>query len=605
MIIDNGKVRDRMKSTQSAATRSIFWCFALLFGFLQAWTGRMTLVNDTVSFLDIGDFMLGGDWAMAINGYWNPFFAFLLGLTMRVVNPTPYWEYPVVHLLMFLIFIFAMFCFDFLLRQLLLLRQERESTEELCVPDWIWIAIGYTVFLWSSLSLINVAETNPDMLVAAFFYLASGLIVRIYRGRAGWPTYLALGIILGLAYLTKAVMFPISIVCFIIVWLLGFRSRRATFTTISAVVAFLAVALPFIVPLSLSRHHLTFGESGTVLALVDIDHVPLTHWQGDNGRYGKLLHPVKQIVERPATFEFAGRAGVTYPVWYDASYWYEGARPNYRISEIIRNVRGNVILAASVLLSALNGAVIAGLFLLYWISGRGRLIVRDVAEHWFLLIPVTVTFGLYSPLHIESRYVAPFFVVGLLCLFLSVHLRRISETHRLFTAVALLLVLMGFSPIGFGTIPKNVSALPDLFSRPLDAERNPNAEVVYALAKLGLRRNDPIVSLEYSTCANASGINCEGVVQWARLGRFRIVGEVMYTPKWSNPMVRYPEHNDYWHADPVQQREVMRALAKTGARLVVSWEKPSGAAMGGWQQLEDTKWYVCWLEVPTSCGVQE
>jgi hypothetical protein len=82
---------------------------------------------------------------------------------------------------MLLIFFVTLWCFDFFLRQLVLLRLETESPEEFSVPVWIWFCIGYVLFLWASLRLIGVSETNPDMLVAAFFYLACGLLVRIRR----------------------------------------------------------------------------------------------------------------------------------------------------------------------------------------------------------------------------------------------------------------------------------------------------------------------------------------------------------------------------------------------------------------------------------------
>ena len=69
--------------------------------------------------------------------------------------------------------------------------------------DWVWITIGYTIFLWSSLQLIGVNHENPNMLVAAFFYLSCGLLVTISTGRARWGAFLGLGVMLGLSYLTN------------------------------------------------------------------------------------------------------------------------------------------------------------------------------------------------------------------------------------------------------------------------------------------------------------------------------------------------------------------------------------------------------------------
>ena len=71
-------------------------------------------------------------------------------------KPSLYWEYPTVHLLLFIIFLFTMACFDYFLRQSMQLRSdfdpEKKSSSEL---DWVWITIGYSLFLWSSLQLIR------------------------------------------------------------------------------------------------------------------------------------------------------------------------------------------------------------------------------------------------------------------------------------------------------------------------------------------------------------------------------------------------------------------------------------------------------------------
>ena len=173
----------------------------------------MTLVDDTVNYLDMGDHIWRGQWSMAINGIWNPLYAVILGVANGVFRPSPYWEYPLVHLVLFFVFVFTLWCFDFFLRELMSLRKDGESADGLSIPVWVWFTIGYSLFLWSSLQLIGVRETNPDMLVAAFFYLACGLLVRVRRGAAGWPSYLSLGLALGLGYLTKSIMFPVSVIC--------------------------------------------------------------------------------------------------------------------------------------------------------------------------------------------------------------------------------------------------------------------------------------------------------------------------------------------------------------------------------------------------------
>jgi hypothetical protein len=88
--------------------RRLFWSLAILLGFLQAWASRMTLIDDATSYLDMGDYSWRGRWWMAFNGLWNPLNAVILGLGIRLFRPSPYWEYPLVHLILFLTFLFAL-----------------------------------------------------------------------------------------------------------------------------------------------------------------------------------------------------------------------------------------------------------------------------------------------------------------------------------------------------------------------------------------------------------------------------------------------------------------------------------------------------------------
>jgi hypothetical protein len=566
----------------------------MLLGFSQAWWSRMTMVNDTISYLDMGDYFFKGEWSTALNATWGPLHAGLLGFTLAIFKPSTYWEYPVVHLVLFGIFLFAFWCFDFFLRQMILLRIQLMSNVELHVPNWIWMTIGYTLFLWASLELIRVSETNPDMLVAAFFYLASGCLVRIRRGNAGWATYSGLGLALGLGYLTKAVMFPVSLLCLGTAGLMCFGSRRGTLGVLGSSLLFVAVSAPLILALSVKLGKPTFGEAGMLAVLQDIDHLS-PYWQGDGGQHGHPLHPPREIFDRPATFEFASPVGGSYPFWYDPSYWVEGTKPRYQLGEMAKNLVANLIRppAWKAWAFGLNGAIIAVLFVSFYVSGRGRLIFKDVGAFWFLLLPSLAALTMYGTLHVELRYIGGFVVVAILCLFFSIHMRSTPETRSLFSAVALLLLLMFMSPIGPDPVPKHISSLLAL-AKPLNAEPNPNEEVVTGLQAIGLRPGDSIASLEESNCAarlEKLENLCVGPSFWARLGGFRIVAEVFYFPD----LVETTQANDFWNADPGQQEKVMRALASTGARAVVSRREPRGPDAASWRKVRDTDYYMHWL----------
>jgi hypothetical protein len=185
-------------------------------GAADTWAARFTMNPDGISYLDMGDAYLRGDWHMAINGWWSPLYSWILGLVLKVLKPSAYWEYPLAHLLNFVVFLAALVCFGFFLRTFIAYRKKSEhdsgDDEEATLPEWAWWVLGYSLFIWTSLVLISIRLVTPDMCVAAFVYLASGLILRIRTGTATARTFVLLGIVLGLGYLAKAVMFPLAFV---------------------------------------------------------------------------------------------------------------------------------------------------------------------------------------------------------------------------------------------------------------------------------------------------------------------------------------------------------------------------------------------------------
>ena len=567
--------RSLTENSSIVRIRRLFWLLSVLLGFLQAWASRMTLVSDTVSYLDIGDCIWRGQWSAAVNGLWSPLFSTVLGVVLGLFRPSPYWEYPLVHLIMFAIFVFALWGFDFFLRELILFRLENESGEEFSIPAWVWLTIGYTLFLWASLRLIEVSETNPDMLVAAFFYFACGLLVRIRRSTAGWPAYLGFGLVLGLGYLTKSIMFPVSLICLAIAFAVGRRQARRA---LGAVAVFLAVSGPFIVALSVDRGRMTFGESGRYNYAVHVNHVPRTHWQGEIPGSGKPLHGTRQIFDRPATFEFAGPLGGTYPAWSDPSYWYEGVQTRFDLGRAV-GTEARLLGVEIHFLFELQGSLIAGLFVMFYVGARKWSALHDISTYWFLLLPSVSALAMYALIHIESRYLAPFIVTLVLCLFLSVKLPAAQESRRLCSSVAILLFAMFVCPIE----PPSMH-LKD-FARDIMGRSKPDPNSYQAMAsemyQLGLRPGDRIASLEYSLY---------GMSTWARLSRVMIVAEVYYWPSLSESLA-----NDFWKADPATQRRVVQAIGETGARVIVSQETPNPPDAPGWRRVGNTQYYAYWF----------
>jgi len=220
------------ESTRIGQWTAVLFCsVAILLGAYQAWDTRHAMNADGISYLDMGDAYLRGDWDMAVNAYWSPLYSWLLGSAMLVFRPSAYWEFPLVHLVNFFIYLCTLACFHFFMMQLIHYQKYRltipsESGYE-GYPEWVLMAFGYSLFIWSSLSLITVSIVTPDMCVAAFVFLASGILLRIRTGSTRWLTFIILGVVLGFSYLAKAIMFPMSFIFLLISLFLVGDFRKA------------------------------------------------------------------------------------------------------------------------------------------------------------------------------------------------------------------------------------------------------------------------------------------------------------------------------------------------------------------------------------------
>jgi CHASE2 domain-containing sensor protein len=93
--------------------RLLFWCIAIAFGFVQAWNNRLLMNSDGICYLDLADAYLRGGYRLLLNAHWSPLYPWLLGLAKRLVNPAPYWEFTLLHLVNFVIYVFALVAFEF------------------------------------------------------------------------------------------------------------------------------------------------------------------------------------------------------------------------------------------------------------------------------------------------------------------------------------------------------------------------------------------------------------------------------------------------------------------------------------------------------------
>lgn len=231
---------------------------------------------DGVSYLDIASACTKGNWGALVNGVWSPLYAVLLSVLLFLLRPSACWEAYVIRLFNCLILLFALSCFEYFLKGLFNYQEAVHPTVQrgLPLPPWALRAIGYVLFFFASVYMTPASLVNPDALVMAFVLLAAGIILRIRCGAGGTLSFAAFGLVLGLGYLAKTVMFPVGLV-FLLAAPFGVRNLRRTIPRVLlAALLFLMVSVPFIFALSKSKGRLTFGETGLIMYAIDINGHP-------------------------------------------------------------------------------------------------------------------------------------------------------------------------------------------------------------------------------------------------------------------------------------------------------------------------------------------
>jgi hypothetical protein len=343
---------------------------------------------------------------------------------MAIYRPSRYLEFPIAHLCNFALYLLALACFDFLLRYLVQYHRlaiwEETSQANNDLPNYFWISIGYPLFVWSTLSLIPTTFVSPDLLVAALMYLAAGICIAMRTRRKPVLLPMTLGLVLGLAYLAKAAMFPIAILTMMANCLGERKIRSPARSTAITAAMFVVVAGPWIVALSLVMHRPTFGESGRLNYAWYVNHSSRNrHWQGQHPFSGSPIHPTRRVHESPEVYEFAYPVTGTYPPWTDPTYWNEGMGTRFvapaLADALLQHVKGYYRMFASV------DFLFVFLAILCLVQGP-RQLFRQTRNLLFLIIPSICVFLMYSLVHTETRFLGAFLTIICLSMAASVRL---------------------------------------------------------------------------------------------------------------------------------------------------------------------------------------
>jgi len=566
-----------------------FWALAIIVvtGLVRAWVGRYSMDPDGICYLDLGDAFFHRKWFDAVNGYWSPLYAWLLGSAMFLTKPGRQWEFPVLHVVGFIIYLAALAGFEFFLRSLFprgpSARSDPPRTVDAGGPRTAalsraaLLAIAYSLFLWTSLELIGVWGASPDLCIAGLVYVIAGLLLRIRR-KGSLSLSLILGVVLGLAYLTKAVMFPLGFAFIAIGYFCVPPGKRLGYLLITTL-AFLGVSAPRLVALSRAKGRFDFGDSGHLnySTLVSPGGRNL-NWQGEPPGSGIPVHTTRQIHKNPPVYEFATPVGGTYPPSFDPSYWGEGRRVTIDVRAQMRVIKEHLLLYAGLLLRDQPGllAVALALTLAGGVATR-----RAILANWPLFLMAFAGCGLYMLVHVETRFVAAYVSIFWLAILAGIRFdaanyasvntssenagpdqRAPDRRDELVEYLALAVVATILLSVADGTV-RAVQA-----GGPYSARDE--IAVADGLNQDGLRSGDRV-----AVVGNGNWF------YWPRLGRFKIVSAIVG-----------PDVPAFWGQSPEQKEEIYRLFAGTGAKVVVTAGPLSAEAGSGWRRIGNTAYYA-------------
>jgi hypothetical protein len=526
----------------------LFFVMTIGFGLTQIWACRYEMNPDSMDYLDIAQEVAAGHWAAIANGYWGTLDSLLLAPLFRF-HLSPEGELFLAHLEGIVILLFAFFSFRLLLNSLLDTINQHRDAESRSPPEWALCLLGYSLFLWSSLTMIGVATIGPDLLVTAFIYLAASILVRLRRETRPL-SFVVFGLTLGVGYWAKAIMFPIGLV-FLTVSV--FRVRRWK-QGLFSMLAFALAAAPLLLMLSLPRGRFTFGDSGKLnySSLVSPGGRAI-NWQGDPAASGVPKHPTRRLADL-AIYEFNGPVPGTYPPSYDPSYWNEGRRTTFNLRSQLRTVLRHIPQVVELFFVTEPSLTAGFLFLWFWNSKGFR---AGLARHWELLTISVLIVGLYMLVHFEARFVAAFVVLVWLSLFLSLCLPAHKDSQFIAGLSIIALVVAMWLSLVSHTAKKLVNGCPE--------SARSQMEMAHQLA---IPSDTPVAVVGYGNFS-----------YWAHFARLRIVADIMSS-----------DEPDFWRRSEEQRQIFYATFRKTGAHWLIG-QPPSGLVNlldGRWERIGTT-----------------
>lgn len=420
------------------------------------------------------------------------------------------------------------------------------------------IPFAFCTFLWFTLEFSAARLLTPDLCVAAIVFFVSSICCRLSLPSSTWKHYAALGVALATGYYMKNAMLPLGLGLLCLLFLVPPRGMRRHKLLFSAMM-FLLLSAPLIVMFSNMAGRISYGETGRLNYLWDVDRVPDIGWTGESASaYGTPEHPPRKLAQIPLTIEFASPINGTYPLWDDPYYWYSGAIVRFDLRQQLKAIKKTLQSYEAILLQ--TAAFAAGaIALMLWCLHEKRLptLPRDV--WWQLAWPVAAC-SMYTLVHVDHRYVSPFLALLWVTVYgvLTLRLKDQCTWPLLAACIGTVMFTLTANPLAAGA-----RAVRDCF-RPRHQE---DYEMVAdRLSNLGLHSGDRLALV------GSAFFPPEAYPYYARIDRLRVVAQI-------------PDENEFWRLSASELESEKQRLASIGVKAVVAIDRPDYIARENWNDV--------------------
>ncbi len=372
------------------------WAVAFTAVGAQAFAYRWTANPDGISYIDIAREWMLRPGLHAVSTYWSPLFSWCLAVAATISSATPLQWFAVGHAITAICLIGTLCSAAALLRRV---HRGRAVTAPALASALAAVILAGTVS-------VNPELITPDILLCWMTVLASCFALDVIEAPQRTAPALKLGLVLGVAYLAKAIALYIAGTTFVALIVAGIVARRSFVrATACAVAGFFIVASPWIAVQSRASGAFTTGSAGRVAYPQEVLGVP---------RLGALM-PRDGVAPGASLARGASLVGIapwlvradstlpgSSPFQYDVSRWHEAdPKPSIDAAAIWQKF------LEQLLGSWPPFALALAVFGLLLSRGCGTLSQREWPTVIVLCAPLFVVGGMYLLILAEPRYLAP------------------------------------------------------------------------------------------------------------------------------------------------------------------------------------------------------